>query len=548
MGGPKIAEGDPEKNLGKKLDDRYTVDSILEVGGMGTVYEGTHIRLGRKIAVKILHDELVGDEVQSERFLREARAAAEIHHRNVVDVIDIGTTNDGLPYFVMELLRGEALKVRMKRLRIMAPSEIGWIIQHALAGLGVAHEHGVIHRDVKPGNIFISKEKDGKEIAKILDFGVAKFKFRSEQIHAKELTTTGTILGTPYFMSPEQAMGKKSMVDARSDIYSCGLIVYRGLTGRNPFRGENYNEVIYNILTRDIPPPSMLNKNVPEEVDAVVMKAVARDPDDRYQTCKEFIEALAVFEKYTPTASYLIEKRQADERGEAADEAEEDLDTGSSDALAARAGEKDEAAAGEATAVPVEAARATTISHSKSVQTGPPKRKIGAMLARALAVAVVAALGVYLLWILYGGNGEGRGTDAKGQAGATVSGKVLKQEGEKEPPPAAETVSVSLKNLPEGARITVGGVIHEAAPLTLEKSGKAVTLEVAKDGFSTFMEDIVPDRDQEIEVFMSARPVEAESKPDEGAGSGAPVKKKKKKKKGKDSAGKKIYTTLPDAA
>jgi tRNA A-37 threonylcarbamoyl transferase component Bud32 len=545
MGGPKIAEADPEKNLGKILDDRYTVDSVLEVGGMGTVYEGIHIRLGRQIAVKVLHGELIGDEVQTERFLREAKAAAEIHHRNVVDVIDIGTTDDGRPYFVMELLRGEALKVRMKRLRIMAPSEIGWIIQHALAGLGVAHEHGVIHRDVKPGNIFISREKDGKEIAKILDFGVAKFKFRSEQIHAKELTTTGTILGTPYFMSPEQAMGKKSMVDARSDIYSCGLIVYRGLTGRNPFRGENYNEVIYNILTRDIPPPSMLNKNVPEEVDRVVMKAVARDPDDRYQTCKDFIEALDVFEKYKPSASYLMEKRQAEEKGEPAGAAETDLDTDSSAVLAAAASEAAAAVENEEQA---EAARATTISHSRSLERRPsPRRKIGALAARALALVVVAALGVYLLWIVLEGKGEGRGTNAKGQTGAAVSKKAGGEDDKKQAPPAAGTVSVSLKGVPEGARIKVGGVEHDGPRLTLERSGTPVMLEIAKDGFSTFMDEIVPDRDLEVEVPMAAEG--AEAKPDEGAGDqGEPVKKKKKKKKGKDSAGKKIYTTLPDAA
>lgn len=287
----KVSE---EKFIGRILDSRYSIERLIEVGGMGSVFEGSHIRLGRKIAVKILHEELIGDKVQTERFLREARAAAEIRHRNVVDVIDIGKTEEGLPYFVMELLEGESLKARMKRLKIIPTLEILWIIQDVLSALSVAHDAGIIHRDMKPGNIFICKEKDGKEIAKILDFGVAKFKYRDEgdAVHSKELTTTGTIVGTPYYMSPEQAMGKRGMIDGRSDIYSCGLILYRGLTGRNPFRGENYNEIIYNILTIEVPPPSSINKGLNPVVDEVVMKAIQREKEKRYKNCQEFIESI----------------------------------------------------------------------------------------------------------------------------------------------------------------------------------------------------------------------------------------------------------------
>jgi serine/threonine protein kinase len=551
--GHKIVEGNPEKYLNRILDERYSVDTVLEVGGMGTVYEGTHIRLGRKIAIKILHEELIADDVQTERFLREARAAAEIHHRNVVDVIDIGTTEEGLPYFVMELLKGEALKVRMKRLRIMAPSEIGWVMQQALAGLGVAHEHGVIHRDVKPGNVFISKERDGEEIAKILDFGVAKFKFRSEQIHAKELTTTGTILGTPYYMSPEQAMGKKSMVDARSDIYSCGLIVYRGLTGRNPFRGENYNEVIYNILTRDVPPPSTLNKNLEKAVDDVVLKAVARNPDERYQTCREFMAALEIFKDFKPPAEFLQEKRKLEEKGAAGTgPGEEDVESDSSQIMTEESSSEERAAAGGTGEEGSSSGgkHEASISHSQSVVAAGGRRGAVGFFLKGLLVLVLVLAGFYVAWLyreaLFGPGGAAKKGSAEvlADSGAATKGTLTV-------PPDPPRILVTLKGLPEDAEVTVGGVVVADNPLSLKKASAPVHLEVRKDGLGTFVKDIVPQENLELEVALSPPAVEAEGvekieetgKPAGGENNGT-VKKKKKKKKGEDSS-KKIYTVLP---
>lgn len=547
-------EGSEDKFIGRTLDSRYCIESILEVGGMGTVYSGIHARLGRKIAVKILHEELIGDEVQSERFLREARAAAEIHHRNVVDVIDIGRTKEGLPYFVMELLKGEALKVRMKRLRIMAPSEIGWIVRHALAGLSVAHENGVIHRDVKPGNIFICREKDEEEIAKILDFGVAKFKFKSEQIHAKDLTTTGTILGTPYYMSPEQAMGKKAMVDSRSDIYSCGLIVYRGLTGKNPFRGENYNEVIYNILTRDIPPPSYLNGNIPDDIDRVVLKAVSRDPDERYQTCKEFIEALEEFDKYKLTDAYLREKRVAEEKGETAkDEAEDILDGDSSRILTGEASEED--MRGPQEAGPADEKRETSISHSQSVDTeaGRGKKRIYTAYVKVMIAAVVILVGFYAINAYVNRKGAADGT-AGNKDTASLRGEASEATETISPGNGGvvESVSISLTGALPGSEITVDKVVHEEMPVVIDRSGSPVLLEVAKEGFATFEKEIIPEKD--IDVFVQMEPVAGAGEEVEGEAEDSALasphesgekKKKKKKKKGKGSATKKIYTKLP---
>jgi tRNA A-37 threonylcarbamoyl transferase component Bud32 len=550
MGTQTARKDSADKFVGRVLDSRYSIESVIEVGGMGTVYEGTHIRLGRQIAVKILHEELVGDDVQAERFLREARAAAEIHHRNVVDVIDIGTTKEGLPYFVMELLHGEALKVRMKRLRILAPAEIGWIIQQALAGLSVAHDSGIIHRDVKPGNVFISKEKDGQEIAKILDFGVAKFKFRSEQVHAKELTTTGTILGTPYYMSPEQAMGKKSMVDSRSDIYSCGLILYRGLTGRNPFRGENYNEVIYNILTLDVQPPSFLNKKLPPEVDWIVMRAIARSPDERYRKCQEFIDALEPFKNFTAAGGFAGEKRMADGTpGETAREGEEDVAADSSQIMNA-------AVAGGA---PLPGGRDAEEKAKLSAMVTLPSeigrrswKRILPTYAKVLLAIVVLLAAFYGIWEYRSGKGNttnpgvdpGRKKTAQAQAGQGDPAHTVKT--------ASSDVLLTLKGVPEGASVSVDDVVHPERPLTVMRGEKPVAVEVAKEGFKPFREVIAPLQDAEIPVHMEKieppvveKPppaVEEEQTPSNGKDEKGV--KKKKKKKGKD-AKKKIYMTLP---
>jgi serine/threonine protein kinase len=282
----------PER-VGRVVGGKYRIESLIQEGGMSTVYCAIAPGGGKKVAVKVFHKELVEDEDLVLRFFNEATGTSRLHHRNIVDILDAGKDEDGTPYFVMEYLEGEALYERLQNKRILSLKEAADIMIQILDGLQAAHDRGITHRDIKPTNIFIVMEPDGSEVVKILDFGIARFRELEEE--NGKLTVTGTVLGTPEYMSLEQSRARRDEVDHRSDIYSCGVILYRCLTGINPFKGETHYQTISNINKKVVPPPSSVIKQFPPEVDRVVMKAIRREKRGRYQNCREFIEALKVF-------------------------------------------------------------------------------------------------------------------------------------------------------------------------------------------------------------------------------------------------------------
>ena len=284
----KMGEPSWSFNEGDVIAKRYVLVQEIGRGGMGCVYEAFDRKLERDVAIKFLDPGLADDAEAVTRFQREALAAGKIGHENICDVRDRGETKAGVPYIVMEHLVGCSLHSIFVREDTVEPIRLGRLTLQYLSALHAAHSKGIVHRDLKPENIFVTKTVADEEKPKLLDFGISKF--LAESIGPR-VTKTGIAMGTPFYMSPEQARGKKD-IDHRTDLWSVGVILYEGLTGKLPFEGDNYNEVIVNIITDDLVEPTVYNPSIPPEIEKVVLRALARDPSDRYQSANEFGEAL----------------------------------------------------------------------------------------------------------------------------------------------------------------------------------------------------------------------------------------------------------------
>ncbi len=286
---PSPNSTDTDNLLGRKIGN-YVLKSIIGSGGMGTVYCALHPTLGKQVAIKVLKQTLADDHVSINRLIDEARASASVGHENIVEVYDTGETFDGITYIVMEMLNGETLDEILKRDGRLSPQEVVQIAKQICAGLGAAHQQGIIHRDIKPQNIFICTSNTGEKRIKILDFGIAKLLDAMRRTSPK--TVTGAVIGTPHFMSPEQARG--AAIDGRSDIYSLGIVLYLALSGALPFKGESFTEVLANMLTDDVLPITQLAPDalIPESLDRVVQRALSKNCEDRPPSMEAFAEEL----------------------------------------------------------------------------------------------------------------------------------------------------------------------------------------------------------------------------------------------------------------
>ncbi len=268
--------------LGQVLGS-YRIARVLGEGGMGRVYLGVHPQIHSHVAIKVLSEECARDRVLVERFVAEARAVNLIRHENIVSVVDISALPDGRPYIVMERLEGESLGELLRR----GPLPLGTLsrlMSDVLRGLAAAHDQGIIHRDLKPDNIFVLKS--GR--AKLLDFGIAKLMPGVGSID--EGTRTGTLLGTPFYMAPEQALGRP--VDPRSDLYSIGVILYECVTGRRPFAGTTLYELLKQHVEVEPPPPASMRRDLSPAFEAVIRRALEKQPQHRFQSALELSRAL----------------------------------------------------------------------------------------------------------------------------------------------------------------------------------------------------------------------------------------------------------------
>jgi beta-lactam-binding protein with PASTA domain/tRNA A-37 threonylcarbamoyl transferase component Bud32 len=276
------------------LAGRYEIDSVLGEGGMAKVFRGTDKVLGRTVAVKVLAPQFAKDHQFVTRFRREAQAAAGLNHPNVVSVYDTGS-EDGIHWIVMEFVDGRTLKTVVREEGPLLPERAVEIAQAICLALSTAHEKGLVHRDIKPGNIMLTPSGE----TKVMDFGIAR-----ATAGADTLTQTAAVLGTAAYLSPEQAQGKP--VDARSDIYAVGCVLYEMLTAHPPFEGDSPVAIAYKHVRETPTPPSRLNGDVPGELDAIVLKAMAKNPDNRYQTTREMAEDLQRLARGQPVTATPI--------------------------------------------------------------------------------------------------------------------------------------------------------------------------------------------------------------------------------------------------
>ncbi|MBI5512801.1 MAG: protein kinase [Deltaproteobacteria bacterium] len=277
---------------GEVLADRWRLVEKIDAGAMGEIYRGAHQLLGHAVAIKILLPQMARDKGAVARFLKEARIAATLSHHNVVRVEDYGVSEDGRPFLVMELLRGESLARRLERSPRVPPREVLEILRQIAAALDVAHAAGIVHRDLKPENIFLvqAPEAGGALRVKVLDFGVAKF--TDTLSCGAGATASNTLVGTPRYMSPEQARSSREL-DGRSDLWSLGMLAYEMLTGRHPFDGEAIAELLVAILTHRIAPPSAVEPSLNPAVDDWMAQALARNRVERFPTGAAMVAALA---------------------------------------------------------------------------------------------------------------------------------------------------------------------------------------------------------------------------------------------------------------
>jgi serine/threonine-protein kinase len=493
----------------------YQITAKLGEGGMGVVYLAEHPIIGRKVAMKAIHPELSRNAEVVSRFVTEAKAVNQIGNEHIVDIHDFGTTGDGEFYFIMEFLQGEALVDRLKRTSPLEVSRALAIAIQVTDALGASHQHGIIHRDLKPENIFLITKGHSADFVKVLDFGLAKLTQGDDKVSHK--TRTGSVMGTPYYMSPEQCEGKAN-IDHRSDIYSLGVILFEMLTGKIPFGGEGYGEIIVKHITAPVPSPRAINLRLPYSVEAIILRALAKRRDDRFQTMAEFAAALEDPEGYAATAP-VFDADAAPSAPIAIPPTSAAGAVGRSDSVVSGEvvfGEPTPGVGAQAVPMPSTFRHAAGELAEEEEDFAPVRssRKVG--LAVAIVGAVLAAgIAAYLVT-------KPRPTQAPASAAVTV--------------PAPKKVKLTFKSDPAGAAVLRKDTGEQLGitpfALDLAAGDSAIDFVFKKDDFREKSESFVPTESGQIAVALVAAPpaappppakrVEAKPEPEAKAGAASP--------------------------
>lgn len=283
----------PQDLVGTVLEGRYKINRVIGGGGMGAVFDGEQMSNGRPVAVKVLPFQMVENKESLTRFFNEARLTAALSSANICSIYDYGTLDDGRPYYVMERLRGQPLSEQIKEQGVLAMLDAVEIVMQVLSGLRAAHRRGIIHRDVKPANVFLHERADERIQVKLLDFGVAKDLGVLKESEDPTLTNTGYVMGTPFYLSPEQIMGARD-IDGRVDLWAVGVVLYECVSGKRPFLGRNFPELASKIVYDAHRPMWERRPATPEQLQQVVDRALAKTPEQRYQRASHFLRDLQV--------------------------------------------------------------------------------------------------------------------------------------------------------------------------------------------------------------------------------------------------------------
>ncbi len=504
-----------ELAAGTMLDDKYRIERLLAVGGMGAVYVGTHIKLRKRVAIKVLNPEL-STPPMVERFHREAITASQIGHEGIAQVTDIGTSQEGEPFLVMEFLEGEPLAARLRATGPL-PTEVACELACAiLSPLAAAHGAGIVHRDLKPDNVFLVRQSRG-EMVKLLDFGISRAAGLENEFR---LTTTGLVLGTPYYMSPEQARGDSYLTSA-CDLYAVGVILYEMLIGSVPIHGDNYNQLMYRVMSGEFVRPRQHRPDLPPALEDLILQTMALDPRARPASAAELEQQLLAFCRPT-FREHTIERISAATMPRSSTPSMAPLDLGTDRTMLV--------GPPGSTPPPMPAVTQPVAKSAK-----PAKSKAPWII---LALGLVAGLTTTAIVMM---NRPGEPTKTTEPVAVTapkiemtpepVAGKTP------ETPPTVVPATVTLRFAiePASSKILVDGNPVTGSELVVPKDGAKHTLEISAAGHTTHSEEL---------TFAESQRIQLQLKPTKSAGTTRPTRPDRTKT-GKTTKTERIDSTSP---